>query len=51
MPSASTATKEELLAACVAEQAVRLTRRRLRMRWMNCLTVLWVEELAAHTLD
>jgi hypothetical protein len=41
MPSAPTATKEELLAACVAEQSVRLTRRRLQIRWTNCLPVLW----------
>ena len=48
MPSAPTATTEELLAACVAEQSVRLTHQRLRMRWTNYLPFLGVEGLAGH---
>ena len=48
MPSAPTATTEELLAACVAEQSVRLTHQRLRMRWTNCLPFLGFEGLAGH---
>ena len=48
MAAALTATKEELLAVCVAEQSVRLSHQRLRMRWTNCLPVLGVEGLAGH---
>ena len=46
MPSASTATMEELLAACLAEQPAYRTRQRLRMRWTNCLHILGVGGLA-----